>query len=208
MGIWEQRVGGFEGAVVTQVDEIDAFRGAEYALLSVLLGQAPTSDLLARVSGLRGDATPLGLAHIDLANAAQTTDETLAGREYFNLFIGVGRGELLPYGSYYQTGFLHERPLARVREDLALLGIERSDKTREPEDHIAILCEIMAGLAQGAFEADLPAQARFFERHLAPWAARFFADLETTAAAQFYKSVGRVGRTFMELEAEAFKLPQ
>lgn len=198
---------GSEGEVVTEVDDIDALRGAEYALLSVLLGQAPTMDLLARVTGLRGDATPLGLAHIDLANAAQATDETRAGREYFNLFIGVGRGELLPYGSYYQTGFLHERPLARVREDLALLGIERSDNTREPEDHIAILCEIMAGLAQGAFEADEPAQARFFERHLAPWAARFFADLETTGAAQFYKSVGRLGRTFMELEAEAFKLP-
>jgi TorA maturation chaperone TorD len=201
---WEQRVVGSE---ITAVDEIDALRGAEYALLSVLLGQAPTMDLLTRVTGLRGDATPLGLAHIDLANAASATDETRAGREFFNLFIGVGRGELLPYGSYYQTGFLHERPLARVREDLALLGIERSDKTREPEDHIAILCEIMAGLAQGAFESDLEAQARFFERHLAPWAARFFADLETTGAASFYKSVGRVGRTFMELEAEAFKLP-
>jgi TorA maturation chaperone TorD len=176
-------------------------------MLSVLLGQAPTADLLTRVATLRGDATPLGLAHIDLANAAQTTDETRAGREYFNLFVGVGRGELLPYGSWYQTGFLHERPLARVREDLALLGIERSDKTREPEDHIAILCEIMAGLAQGAFEADFDAQARFFDRHLAPWAARLFADLETNGTAQFYKSVGRVGRTFIELEAEAFKLP-
>jgi TorA maturation chaperone TorD len=88
-----------------------------------------------------------------------------------------------------------------------LLGIERSDKTREPEDHIAILCEIMAGLAQGAFEADFDAQARFFDRHLAPWAARLFADLETNGTAQFYKSVGRVGRTFIELEAEAFKLP-
>jgi TorA maturation chaperone TorD len=192
---------------MTAVDEIDALRGAEYGLLSILLGQAPSADLLTRVAELRGDATPLGLAHIDLANAAQATDETLAGREYFNLFIGVGRGELLPYGSYYQTGFLHERPLARVREDLALLGIERSDKTREPEDHIAILCEIMAGMAQGVYEADLDAQARFFDRHLAPWAARFFADLETTGAASFYKSVGRVGRTFMELEAEAFKLP-
>lgn len=199
---------GSEGAVMTASDEIDALRGAEYALLSVLLGQAPTADLLARVGGIRGDATPLGLAHIDLANAAQMTDETKASREFFNLFIGVGRGELLPYGSYYQTGFLHERPLARVREDLALLGIERSEMTREPEDHIAILCEIMAGLAQGAFEADLDAQSRFFDRHLAPWAARFFADLETTGAASFYKAVGRVGRTFIELETEAFTLPR
>jgi len=189
------------------IEEIDVLRGAEYALLSVLLGKAPSEELLSRLSGLRGDATALGLAHIDLANAAQAIDETSAGREYFNLFVGVGRGELLPYGSYYQTGFLHERPLARVREDLALLGIERVDSVREPEDHIAILCEIMSGLAQGEYDADAQAQARFFERHIAPWAARFFADLETTGAAQFYKSVGRVGRTFIELEAEAFKLP-
>jgi TorA maturation chaperone TorD len=204
----ERRVAGSDDIQVTASDEIDALRGSEYAMLAVLLGQAPGADLLTRLAGLRGDATPLGLAHIDLANAAQATDETAAGREYFNLFIGVGRGELMPYGSYYQTGFLHERPLARVREDLAALGVERSDKTREPEDHIAILCEIMSGLAQGAFEADLDAQARFFDRHLAPWAARFFADLETTGAASFYKSVGRVGRTFIELEAEAFKLPR
>ncbi len=198
---------GTDLAVEKGIEEIDVLRGAEYALLSVLLGKAPSGDLLSRLSELRGDATALGLAHIDLANAAQGIDETAAGREYFNLFIGVGRGELLPYGSYYQTGFLHERPLARVREDLALLGIERADSVREPEDHIAILCEIMSGLAQGEYDADAEAQARFFERHIAPWAARFFADLETTGAAQFYKSVGRVGRTFIELEAEAFKLP-
>lgn len=189
------------------IDDIDLLRGSEYALLSVLLGKAPGADLLAQLAELKGDATPLGLAHIELASAAQATDETAAGREYFNLFIGVGRGELLPYGSWYQTGFLHERPLARVREDLATLGIERADPVREPEDHIAILCEIMAGLAQGRFEADASAQERFFARHLAPWAARFFADLETTGAASFYKSVGRLGRTFVELETEAFKLP-
>jgi TorA maturation chaperone TorD len=194
-------------AVKPEVDEIDVLRSAEYALLSVLLGQAPSEDLLTRVSDLRGDATPLGLAHIELADAARAIDETVAGREFFNLFIGVGRGELLPYGSYYQTGFLHERPLARVREDLAELGVERAGHMREPEDHIAILCEIMAGMARGDFPADTSRQGQFFERHIQPWAARFFADLETTSAATFYKSVGRVGRTFIELETEAFKLP-
>ncbi|MDB5595085.1 MAG: molecular chaperone [Hyphomicrobiales bacterium] len=198
---------GEETSGQTTTDEIDVLRGAEYGLLAVLLGAAPTTDLLTRVSGLRGDASVLGMAHVELAAAADATDETAVGREYFNLFIGVGRGELLPYGSYYQTGFLHERPLARVREDLALMGIERAGAMREPEDHIAILCEVMAGFARGEFAADLAAQARFFERHLAPWAARFFADLETTGSASFYKSVGRLGRTFMELESEAFTLP-
>jgi TorA maturation chaperone TorD len=65
----------------------------------------------------------------------------------------------------------------------------------------------MAGMAQGQFEADVDQQARFFDRHVAPWAAKFFADLEICQAATFYKSVGRVGRTFIELEQEAFKLP-
>ncbi len=190
------------------IDEIDVLRSSEYALLAVLMGAAPNNDLLMRLTGLRGDATPLGLAHIALADAARITQESAVAREYFNLFIGVARGELLPYGSWYQTGFLHERPLARVREDLATLGIERDGPGKEPEDHIAILCEVMAGMAEGRFEADIDAQARFFQRHIEPWAARFFADLELCSAASFYKSVGRLGRTFIELEAEAFKLPR
>lgn len=210
--VLDRAVGSFLVAEKTvsrrDVEDVDLLRAAEYDLLAVLLGSAPTAALLGRLAELKGDVSALGLAHIDLAHAAEATDETAASREYFNLFIGVGRGELLPYGSYYQTGFLHERPLARVREDLALLGVERAGSTREPEDHIAILCEVMAGLARGEFDADLDAQARFFERHLAPWAARFFADLETTQTATFYKSVGRLGRTFMELESEAFTLPR
>ncbi len=200
-------MGQAEESPARNIDEIDVLRGAEYSLLSVLLGAAPSAELLARVAELRGDATPLGMAHLELAEAASRTNEAAVSREFFNLFIGVGRGELLPYGSWYQTGFLHERPLARIREDMAQLGIEREGPSKEPEDHIAILCEIMAGMAQGQFEADVDQQARFFDRHVAPWAAKFFADLEINQAATFFKSVGRVGRTFIELEQEAFKLP-
>ena len=149
------------------IDEIDVLRGSEYALLSVLLGAAPSNELLTQIKGLRGDATPLGLAHIALADAARAAQENSVEREYFNLFIGVARGELLPYGSWYQTGFLHERPLARIREDLSALGIERDGPGKEPEDHIAILCAVMAGMAQGRFEADLDAQAQFFEQAVA-----------------------------------------
>ena len=125
----------------------------------------------------------------------------------FDLFIGLGRGELLPYGSYYLTGFLHERPLARLREDLAQLGIERVDGQAEPEDHAAILCEIMAGLASGRFPAPAGADRELFEKHLAPWIGRFFADLERAEAADFYRRVGALGRVFIEIETEAFALP-
>src|SRR3954462_7821461 len=109
------------------VDEIDLLRAHEYNLLAVLLGRAPAKDVLERVSELKGDATPLGLAHIALAERASDIDPDALSREFFDLFIGVGQGELLPYASYYLTGFLNERPLARVREDLNAFGIERAE---------------------------------------------------------------------------------
>ena len=188
------------------LDEVDLLRAHEYGLLAVLLGRAPTADVLARIAELKGDVSPLGLAHIRLAEEAAAADPDAVSREFFDLFVGVGRGELLAYGSYYLTGFLHERPLVRVREDLAKLGIERAEEQREPEDHIAILCEVMAALASGRFDTEAGADRPFFERHLKPWAARFFADCETAQHARFYRAVGTVGRLFMELEAEAFAL--
>jgi TorA maturation chaperone TorD len=174
----------------------------------VLLGRAPTREVLERLSALKGDATPLGLAHLALADAAAEADPDALQREFFDLFVGVSRGELLPYGSYYLTGFLHERPLASVRESLSALGIERADNVFEPEDHIAILCEVMAGLAGRRFEAQAGGEKRFFERHVEPWAARFFADVETAQLARFYRAVGTVGRVFMAVEAEAFAMDE
>ena len=191
-----------------EIEEIDQLRAAEYGLLSLLLGKAPDKDTLLRVATLKGDASDLGMAHVELAAVAAAANDTAVSKEFFDLFIGLGRGDLLPYASYYMTGFLHERPLARVREDLELLGIERAGASREPEDHIAILLEVMAGLARGDFEAGIAEQARFFERHLKPWAARMFADLEMSGAAKFYRAVGRVGRVFIELESEAFTLSE
>ena len=188
------------------VDEVDAARAQEYALLAALLARAPDAKLLARLAGLRGDATPLGLAHAALGEAAAQANAEKIEREFFDLFIGLGRGELLPYGSYYLTGFLHERPLARLRDDLSRLGIARADNNCEPEDHAAILCEIMAGLAVRRFAAPEGSDREIFEKHLAPWIGRFFADLERTEA-PFYRRVGALGRVFMEIESEAFALP-
>src|SRR6266545_4708226 len=115
------------------LDDSDAARASEYALLAVLLARAPDAELLKRLAALRGDASPLGLAHVALADAAAATTAERVEREFFNLFVGLGRGELMPYGSYYQSGFLYERPLARLREDLVKLGIERSEGNAEPE---------------------------------------------------------------------------
>ena len=189
------------------VDEVDAARAQEYGLISVLLARAPDALLLQRLATLRGDASPLGLAHAALAEAAERTTVERVEREYFDLFIGLGRGELLPYGSYYLTGFLHERPLARFRAHLDKLGIERAEGQAEPEDHAAILCEIMAGLASQRFPASPGSDREVFEQHLAPWIGRFFADLEQADAADFYRRIGALGRVFITIETEAFALP-
>jgi TorA maturation chaperone TorD len=199
----------FDGAspIVSDIDETDIARSQEYALLSALLARTPDADLLARLAGLRGDATPLGLAHIALGEAAAETDAERVSLEYFELFIGLGRGEMMPYGSYYLSGFLYDRPLARLRADLAALGIARAEGNAEPEDHAAILCEIMAGLTGGGLPAAEGSDRQFFEKHLAPWIGRFFADLERAEHARFYKRVGALGRLFMQIEVEAFAFP-
>jgi TorA maturation chaperone TorD len=190
-----------------RIDDVDIARMEEYALLAALLRRAPDSALLKALSGIRGDSTQLGAAHATLAQAAEETDPELLEHEFFELFIGVGRGELLPYGSYYLTGFLNERPLARLRDDLRMLGIVRAEQQNEPEDHAAILCEIMAGLAGGGLAAAPDAQKGLFEKHLAPWIGRFFADLEGLKRANFYRHVATVGRLFIDIETEAFALP-
>jgi TorA maturation chaperone TorD len=192
---------------LSEFDEVKAARVQEYALLSTLLARAPDWDLLHQLAQLRGNATPLGLAHAALGAAAGSTNAERVAREYFNLFIGVGRGELLPYESYYLTGFLQERPLARLRQDLWRLGIERVADQSEPEDNAAILCEIMSGLVQQRFDGPPGSDRELFEKHLSPWIGRFFTDLERATAADFYRRVGALGRIFIAIEAQAFVLP-
>jgi TorA maturation chaperone TorD len=187
--------------------EVDAARAHEYALLATLLSRAPDQLLLARIAQLRGDTSPLGTAHAAIADAARSADAADVEREYFALFVGLGRGELLPYGSYYLSGFLQDRPLARLRADLARLGLERTASQAEPEDHAAVLCEVMAGVVSGRFAATPDGDRMLFEKHLAPWIGRFFSDLEQAKSADFYRAVGVLGRAFIDIETEAFALP-
>jgi TorA maturation chaperone TorD len=193
---------------LVEIDDEDAARAQCYALLARLLAAPPSDELLATVRGLRGDDSKLGQALNALAAAAKRTDADAANREYSDLFIGLARGELLPYASYYLAGFLHEKPLAALRGDLARLGIAASDDVAEPEDHIAALCEVMSGLITGAFGAPAPLdeQRRFFETHIASWAPRFFEDLQAAKAAALYMPVGAIGHALMDIESEAFSM--
>lgn len=197
----------YQDAGVVERDDLDAARADEYALLASLLLTAPDDDFLARLAHLRGDInTPLGLAHAGLGQAASSASATAVKREYSELFIGLGRGELLPYKSYYLTGFLNERPLAQLRGDMMRLGIERAEGHNDPEDHLGTLCEMMSGFAGNRFMISADDEHDFFFRHIAPWAGRCFSDLENAKSGKFYKAVGALGRVFIEIETEGFAM--
>jgi TorA maturation chaperone TorD len=193
-----------ESGQAAAVDEVDLARAAEYSLLASLLLRSPDAEMLRRLADLRGDDSLLGLAHAALGKAAARTDAGITAREYFALFIGLGRGELMPYASHYLTGFVHGRPLANLRQSLRRIGIERVETQTEPEDHSAILLEIMAGLASGAIDAPPGTDREIFDNYLAPWIGRFFSDLEKSASVDFYAVVGALGRVFMEIESQGF----
>ena len=180
----------------------DGLRAGAYQLLARLLRMAPERRLLKRLSAHHVPEQPgedeVAVALRLLGLAASSTTPDGADDEYHQLFIGVGRGELVPFGSWYQTGFLMEKPLSLLRDDLARLGFERREQVYESEDHVAALFEVMAMLIENG--ADYDAQQHFYNDHLGPWVGRFFEDLQKADSACFYRAVGRFGAAFCTLE--------
>jgi TorA maturation chaperone TorD len=188
----------------------DALRAANYALLGTLLAKPPTAELLAELatSEIEGAAdSPIDAAWRALGKAAATADPQELVDEYQELFIGIGRGELLPYASWYLTGFLMEQPLTVLRDDLARLGFAREEGVSEPEDHIGALCEVMAMLIADPDRAsDYDTQRNFYTTHIGPYVARFWNDLEQAKTARFYRAVSQLGAAFTDLETKYFSL--
>ena len=196
------------GSPPAEVAAEEVLRANTYALLARLLRTQPDAEALSEFTRLQTGDTEMGRALTALAEAARDATPETVSDEFHDLFIGVGETKLTPYTSYYLTGFVYEKPLAKVRLAMAALGISQGDDVAEPEDHIAALCEVMCGLITGAFgePVALAAQSEFFDTHIAPWAERFFEDLENSPSAKFYKSVGRIGKLFMKIESQAFEM--
>ena len=186
----------------------DQLRADLYDYLAALLAGPPSKALLQKTVALKGDDSDLGAGFKALSRVATAQSEKSAESEFNALFIGMGRGELLPYASFYLTGFLNEKPLAALRSDMAGLRITRAPNVFEPEDNIASLFEMMAGMITGRFgdPASLDQQKQFFNKHIGPWAGHFFADLEGAKNSVFYAPIGAIGRVFIEIEQEAFRM--
>lgn len=186
----------------------DQLRADLYDYLAALLAGPPNKALLKKTVSLKGDDSDLGVGFKALSRVATAQNEKSSESEFNALFIGLGRGELLPYASFYLTGFLNEKPLAALRNDMMGLRISRAANVFEPEDNIASLFEMMAGMITGRFgaPAGLDQQKQFFNKHIGPWAGHFFADLEGAKNSVLYAPVGAIGRVFVEIEQEAFRM--
>ena len=190
------------------LDEEQQYRASAYALIAALLRAVPDQEMLDRLDGLPQETTADGddllLAMSTLALSAKNHTPASIENEFHNLFIGLGKGEVVPYGSWYLTGFLMEKPLSDLRDDLAKLGYERNASVVEPEDHVAALCEVISlMIAEGT---ELSEQNSFFQSHLVNWVDQFFGDLSKAKSAVFYKAVARFGAAFIALENDYFSM--
>jgi len=201
-------VQGPAGVTDILIDEEQRYRASAYGLLAGLLRSSPDQAMLDRLKALGNageeEGDDLLLAMSTLALSAQRHTPDAIEDEFHHLFIGLGKGEVVPYGSWYLTGFLMEKPLSDLRDDLASLGFERSEKVVEPEDHVAALCEVISIMISDA--SDLSVQNQFFQMHMVNWLDRFFSDLSEAGSAVFYKAVARFGAAFIALEKQYFSM--
>ena len=195
-------------AVQNSISEEDILRADMYGFLAALFRKEPSDELISNVAAMEGDQSPIGGACLTLAHLAKTLDNDLIRHEYVTVFVGVGRGEILPFASYYLTGFLNDKPLANLRADMAAIGIARADGVKEPEDHISSLFDMMAGLIRGSFGRvySVAEQASFYRKHVEPWAGMLMGDVETAKSAVFFAPAGTIGRAFLDIESQAFSM--
>lgn len=180
--------------------DADALRAATWRLLGHLLAGPPDEALLDSLRALESPGErEIEQAWRALRQAAIAHDAVAWEREYSALFIGLAEGELNPYASWYLTGRVMDRPLARLRGDLARLGIERDPMSGEPEDHAGALCETLSLLADDpgvGFEQ----QRDFYRSHAGTWLPRFFKDLSEAPSSRAYQGVAALGTAFIAIE--------
>jgi len=184
-------------------------RSNTYVALGALLAAPPTTELLTALIAQEPASNPetaLDLGWELLRREAQNSTAESVDDEYHDLFVGIGRGQVVPYGSWHMTGFLMEKPLGLLRSDLRRLGFERRADVHESEDHIASVCQVMASIIT-AEDVDFATERAFFNQHLAPWGADFFNELQQASAARFYRAVGNLGQSYMTVETQYLSMP-
>jgi TorA maturation chaperone TorD len=187
-------------------------RSEIYGLIAGVLYTSPAIELIAQIRVAVTD-TPAAGAFLEepwrnFVGVTRSMSDQAIKDEYEALFGGVGKPEIYLYGSHYLSGFLNEKPLARLRTDLNSLGLERSEVMSDTEDHFAYLCEVMRYLIAGddVAVANLTRQREFFSTHIQPWASLMCDDIQSNTKANFYASLAALIRAFMGVEAQGFDM--
>ena len=187
-------------------------RAEVYGLLSQLYYQAPGDELLGQLQVAVTEAPDAGgfleEPWRELVACARSLSQAQIAAEYTALFGGVGKPEVYVFGSHYLSGFLNEKPLVRLRDDLAELGLARSEAMPETEDHVAYVFEVMRYLIAGddVTVSNLTQQMAFFSQHVQPWVAAMCQAIEAHPQAVFYARLATFTAGFMSVEAQGFDL--
>lgn len=201
-------------SMIGDLNPEDHARAEIYALLSNLFYEPASKELLSVIatgSGICNDGadTDFCLAWRALQQAAARTSAEAVKEEFDTAFIGTGRQPVMLYGSFYVAGFLHEKPLALLRDDLTKMGLARRGDRHESEDHVSAVCDVMRFLIAG--DADTPPaaldlQREFFRRHLEPWSTQLGTAIISATQTDFYKHVAHFMREFFAIENAAFDI--
>lgn len=187
-------------------------RAEIYGLLAQLLYAPPAAQLLASLR-LAPTEAPAAGAYLEeswreLVGAARAVSDADIADEYDSLFGGVGKPEVYLYGSHYLSGFLNEKPLVALRDELTRLGLARNEAMRDTEDHLAYLCEVMRYLIAGedVSVANLTNQQAFFAQHIQPWVNELCVVLAQHPRARFYAALAGFAQAFISVEIQAFDM--
>ena len=199
-------------AMSTSALDEETARSELYGLLALLYYAPPATELIANLRVAATD-TPAAGAFLEepwraLVGLAREMTDAAIQSEYNTLFGGISKPEVYLYESHFLSGFLNEKPLARLRTELANLGLARDDSMSETEDHLAYLCEVMRYLIAGedVMVANLTRQSEFFANHLQPWVLLMCDDLQQHPKARFYAALAELTRAFMAVEAQGFDM--
>lgn len=197
--------------VSSALDE-EMARAEIYGLLAQLYYAAPSAELLESLRVAVTEAPAQGgfleEPWRELVAVARAMDAAAIAQEYDALFGGVGKPEVYLYGSHYLSGFLNEKPLARLRETLAELGLARDETMPETEDHLAYLCEVMRYLIAGddVAVANLTRQQAFYAEHMQPWVPALCDAITAHPRARFYAVLAGFTKAFSNVEAQGFDM--
>ena len=191
------------------IEPEDQARADYYALLASLFYRAPDARLLQAIAIAEPPVGVLSSAWQRLADASNVVPEDALAEEYDAVFIGMGKPPVMVYGSFYMAGFMMEKPLAALRQNLAELGFVRAQNVREPEDHLAAICDVMRAMIQGDIDTkpqSLATQKAFFLTHVKPWVFDCTNAISAYHQSNFYKHVAAFAAAFFAVELEALEM--